>query len=156
MASEQVAVSTDVDAPPDRVYRLISDLPRMGEWSPECVRCDWVGGATGPVVCARFKGGNRRGIYRWSTTGEVVAAEPDRELAFDVSFLGLPVARWRYTVDPGPAGGSRITETWEDRRGRAMRVIGVVGTGVRDRVAHNTDGMRETLDRIKAAAESTK
>jgi uncharacterized protein YndB with AHSA1/START domain len=149
-----VSVSVDVDAPPERVYDLVSDLPRMGEWSPECVRCDWVGGATGPAPGARFKGRNRRGIYRWSTNGEVVDVEPGRGLAFDVSFLGLPVARWRYTIEPLGDGRSRVTETWEERRGRLMKVIGAAGTGVRDRETHNTAGMEETLQRIKLAAEA--
>jgi len=153
MEPEHVAVSTEVEATPERIYGLVSDLPRMGEWSPECVRCDWVGGARGAAVGARFKGRNRRGLYRWSTNGEVVAADPDSEIAFDVSFLGMPVARWRYTIEHAGPGRTRVTETWEDRRGRAMRVIGVAGTGVRDRAAHNRAGMVETLERIKLTAE---
>ena len=41
-------VTIDVSAPPERVYGLISDITRMGEWSPECRRCEWIDGATGP------------------------------------------------------------------------------------------------------------
>ena len=147
-------VTVEIAASPERVYELISDVTRMGEWSPECVRCDWLGGATGPAPGARFKGRNRRGIYRWSTNGEVVEVEPGRSLAFDVSFLGLPVARWRYTIEPLGNERARVTETWEDRRGRVMKVVGTAGTGVRDRENHNRAGMEETLQRIKAAAEA--
>lgn len=148
------SVSVDVDAPAANVYDLVSDLPRMGDWSPECRRCDWVGGATAATPGARFKGRNRRGVYRWSTNGEIVEAEHGRHLAFDISFLGMPVARWRYSVEDAGDGRSRLTETWEDRRGGLMRVIGTVGTGVRDRERHNIQSMQETLQRIKAAAEA--
>jgi uncharacterized protein YndB with AHSA1/START domain len=148
------SVSIHVDAPPETVYALVSDLPRMGEWSPECRRCEWRGGASGAVVGARFKGHNRIGWRRWSTKGEVVAAEPGRELAWDVrSVFGLPVARWRYVLQPEAAGGTEVTETMEDHRGRTIKVLGTLVSGVRDRSAHNTEGMKATLARIKAEAE---
>ncbi len=151
--AETAEVTTRVDASPETVWRLVSDLPRMGEWSPECVRCEWLDGATGPAVGARFKGHNRRGARRWSTTGRIVAADPGRELAWDVtSVFGLPVARWRYRIRPVD-GGSELTESTEDQRGVVMHVLGLLATGVRDRKSHNTDGMRATLDRIKTAAE---
>ena len=41
------SVSERVSAAPEAVWALVADVPRMGEWSPECVRCEWVGGATG-------------------------------------------------------------------------------------------------------------
>ena len=148
------AVSVHVDAPPDVVYALVSDLPRMGEWSPECQRCDWLDGASAAKVGARFKGRNRIGWRRWSTKGEVVAAEPGRELAWDVrSVFNLPVARWRYVLQPKAEGGTDVTESMEDQRGRLITVLGTLVSGVRDRSSHNTEGMRETLQRIKAEAE---
>ncbi|MEP7191775.1 MAG: SRPBCC family protein, partial [Actinomycetota bacterium] len=33
--------SLTVAAPADLVYGLVADLPRMGEWSPECERVTW-------------------------------------------------------------------------------------------------------------------
>ena len=33
-----------ISASPDRIYQLVSDLPRMGQWSPECERVGWLGG----------------------------------------------------------------------------------------------------------------
>ena len=143
-----------VDAPPDAVYALVSDLPRMGEWSPECQRCDWLGGASAATVGARFKGHNRIGWRRWSTKGEVVVAEPGRELAWDVkSVFNLPVARWRYVLQPKAEGGTEVTESMEDQRGRLIKVLGTLVSGVGDRAAHNTEGMRATLQRIKTEAE---
>jgi hypothetical protein len=49
-----------IDAKPAELYDLVTDVTRMGEWSPECVRCVWLDGATGPAVGARFRGSNRR------------------------------------------------------------------------------------------------
>ena len=153
--SETLSVSIDVAAPPEVVYRLVSDLPRMGEWSPENVGCRWLGGATGPEVGARFKGRNRRGWRRWSTTGTVVAAVPGREIAWDVtSVFGLPVARWGYRIEPSGDAASTVTETFEDRRGGVMHVLGRLASGVGDRPSHNEAGMRATLDKVKATAEA--
>lgn len=147
-------VSIEVGAPAERVYGLVSDLPRMGEWSPECVKCTWRGGASGAAPGARFTGHNRLGRRRWRTNGRVVAAEPSRELMFDISSVGLPVARWSYVIEPTGDGSCRVTERWEDRRGRLITWLGTAFTGVSDRQGHNTEGMRATLERIKAEAEA--
>lgn len=146
--------SIRVNAPAERVYGLVSDLPRMGEWSPECVKCVWKGGADHAEPGARFKGYNRRGWRRWSTNGEVVAAAPGRELSFDISALGLPAARWTYVIEPAGEGACRVTERWEDQRGRLITWLGTIGTGVSDRATHNEAGMQATLARIKAEAEA--
>lgn len=149
-----VSRSIEINAPASRVYALVSDLPRMGEWSPECYRCDWRNGATEAAVGARFTGRNRRGLARWSTTGEVVAADRDRQIAFDVTFVGIPIARWRYEIEPIGADRVRLTETWEDRRRPPMHILGALGSGVRDRATHNAAGMEATLQRLKEAAEA--
>jgi uncharacterized protein YndB with AHSA1/START domain len=49
-------VSVEIAAPPDAVYDLIADVTRMGEWSPECVRCRWLDGAQEARPGARFRG----------------------------------------------------------------------------------------------------
>ena len=148
------SVSIHVDAPPEAVYALVSDLPRMGEWSPECERCEWLDGATAASQGARFRGHNRRGWRRWSTKGEVVVAEPGREMAWDVrSVFNLPVARWRYVMQPLSEGGTEVTESTEDKRGIVMHILGRLATGVGDRASHNEAGMRATLQRIKSEAE---
>jgi uncharacterized protein YndB with AHSA1/START domain len=149
-------VSVQVAASPEAIYALVSDLPRMGEWSPECYRCTWLGGATEAVEGARFKGFNRRGVRRWTTHGTVVTAKPGEELAFDVSSVAnLPVARWRYRITPHADGTCTLTEVWEDRRGGVMKFLGAAASGVSDRKAHNVEGMRATLERVKATAEAS-
>jgi hypothetical protein len=156
--SKHVAVSVDVAASPEVVWGLISDLSRMGEWSPECTGVDWKGaspGPAGPSVGAVFKGRNRIGIRRWSSRGTIVSAEPNRRIAWDTSALGLPGARWSYSIEP-TAGGCRVNESWDDKRGAILNVIGPLATGVKDRASHNEAGMRATLERLKAAAEAPK
>ena len=71
----QTAASRDIAAPAEDVWALVSDLPRMGQWSPENKGGKWVKGATGPELGAVFKGSNKNGIRRWSTTVIVVACE---------------------------------------------------------------------------------
>ena len=70
------AVTRDIAAPAEKVWALVSDLPRMGEWSPENAGGTWAKGATGPALGAVFKGTNKNGFRRWSTTVTVVACEP--------------------------------------------------------------------------------
>ena len=65
--AEPVSVSREVAAPPEEVWALVSDLTRMGEWSPEARGGRWAGGTDGPSVGAVFKGRNRNGRYRWRT-----------------------------------------------------------------------------------------
>ena len=61
------AASRDIAAPAEKVWELVADLPRMGEWSPENAGGKWMNGSTGPALGAVFKGNNRNGIRRWST-----------------------------------------------------------------------------------------
>ena len=79
------SAETVVDAAPERLYDLVADLPRMGEWSPECQRVEWEDGADGPAVGATFVGHNKggpRGLMKWSRRGRVLVAEPGREFSF--------------------------------------------------------------------------
>src|SRR5277367_6047983 len=66
------AASRDIAAPAEKVWALVSDLPRMGEWSPENAGGKWVKGATGPALGSVFQGANKNGFRRWSTTVTVV------------------------------------------------------------------------------------
>lgn len=151
--TEQVHVTQDIDAPPEVVWAMISDVTRMGEWSPENEGAVWGKGVTGPVPGAKFKGTNRNGSKTWSTDAHVVDAEPGRRFSFRVTALGLKVALWSYDIEPTDTG-CRVTETWTDERGRIAAVFGGPVSGVKDRVAHNRAGMEQTLQGLKAAAES--
>lgn len=140
-------VERHVDAVPESLYELVSDVTRMGEWSPETTSCRWVGASGGAAVGARFRGSNRNGWRRWSTTCTVVAADPGRRFAFDVVFAGVPIAHWSYEFAPEGAG-CRVVESWEDRRPMPFRRIDPVVMGIADRVEHNRVNMERTLEAL--------
>lgn len=150
---DEVSVEEHISANPEVVYELVSDVTRMGEWSPETNSCRWVGGAGGATVGARFKGSNRHGWHRWSTTCKVTAAEPGKQFGFDVDLLGIPVARWEYDIY-SEDDGCRVTERWTDRRPAWLVKVSPLATGVDDRAGHNRATMTETLSRLRRTAES--
>jgi hypothetical protein len=152
--TNQVSVHLDMEAPAHTVWELVSDITRMGEWSPESTGGVWQKGATGPTVGARFKGKNRRGARSWSTACEVTECEPGTTFAFRVTAVGLKVATWRYDIEPTPTG-CRVTETWIDERGALAKALGKPVSGVADRADHNRSGMDETLRRLSQAAGSS-
>lgn len=147
-----VEVSTDIAAEAAQVWAMVSDVTRMGEWSPETRSCRWLGGATGPAVGARFKGSNSYRLRRWSTTCTVTEATPGERFAFDVDYAGLPISHWSYTFTPAGAT-TRVVETWTDRRPGWMRALSGPVMGVADRNDHNRQGMEQTLAALKSAAE---
>jgi len=152
--TEQVSVTREIGAPAERVWAMVADVTRMGEWSPENQGGEWQGGATGPAPGASFVGKNVNGKKQWATVATVVDADPGRRFAFRVKAKGFKVAEWRYEFEP-TATGCRVTETWIDQRGSIARVLGKPVSGVDDRAAHNRAGMEQTLERLAAVAEST-
>ena len=151
--ADQVSVTREVAAPPQRVYELVSDVTQMGRWSPETESCEWLGDPRGPEVGARFRGRNALGSKRWATVSTVVAAEPGRRFAFETKGGPFKVARWEYRIEP-TEDGCRVTETWTDQRGRVITVLGKRVSGVDDRATHNRTGMEQTLERLAEAAET--
>jgi hypothetical protein len=152
-SSDEVTVA--VAASPDRVYDLVSDVTRMGEWSPECHRCEWTGGSTGPRVGARFKARNKRGLLRWSNTPTVVVAEPGREFAFSRTAFGAGEYVWSYVMSARPDGGTDLTESYRAVRPESRLVsafVGLLTPG--DEATHLRNSMTETLERIRAVAEA--
>jgi uncharacterized protein YndB with AHSA1/START domain len=149
-----IEVSQTITASPEQVYELVADLPRMGEWSPECADCEWLDGVDEARTGARFKGKNENGRRRWQTVCTVIVAERGHELAWEARAFGRPVALWRYRFTPDGADGTVVTESTEDRRGIIFRMFGNAASGVSDRRTHNAETMRVTLDRLKSTAES--
>jgi uncharacterized protein YndB with AHSA1/START domain len=148
-------VSTFVDAPPERVWHMVADVTRMGEWSPVCRRCEWLDAATGPEVGARFRGHNRQGPLMWSTVCEVTAADPGRVFEFRVidgtfafGFRGKEMTRWRYAFEPEGIG-TRVTESYDIKAFPPLLRPSSFLLKRQDREG----GMRTTLDRLRKAAE---
>ena len=151
MREPDVSVSTTVARDPVVVWTAVADPGRIASWSPEASAARTA--TAGPLaVGARFTGSNANRWWRWSTQCVVVESLRGAAFAFDVSYLGLAVARWRYLIEPADEG-CVVTELWWDRRGLPVKAIGIVGTGVVDRRAHNTETMRQTLAALKADLE---
>ncbi|MGH3346581.1 MAG: SRPBCC family protein [Nocardioides sp.] len=142
--------SVEIAAAPERVWTLVTDLPRMASWSPQVVRT---------LVRAPVRAGtravnlNRRLLLVWPTTSKVVRFEPHREFAFRVVENG---AVWSFSLAP-TATGTRLTQRREVPDGLTafsrLFTRGFLG-GREVFTAELCAGMRETLDRLKADAEA--
>lgn len=152
--AETVTVEREIEAPPEKVWSLISDVERMGEWSPETESCEWVRQATAAESGACFKGHNRLGARKWTTSCVITDCEPGRSFGFLVKVGPFDVARWLYLLEPTDAG-CRVLERWTERRNAVAKVVGRLATGVTDRAEHNRSGMEATLERLAEIAEST-
>jgi hypothetical protein len=142
-----------VDASADCIYDLVADMPRMGEWSPECQRVDWVEPTTSPVCDARFVGHNRSGpfgLMRWSRKGRVLTADRGREFAFTTEEGGREGVVWRYRFEPAGTQ-TRVTESYEVHSIPAWARIVDVPTNRHGALLKN---MRHTLEQLKVAAEA--
>lgn len=152
----EVEVARVIAATPEELYDIVSDLPAMGDLSPENTGGTWADGATGPAVGAKLRGKNRRGWRRWPTTATVLEAERGRAFSFRVDVGPMKIARWGYRFEP-VEGGTRVTETWDDPRDWLARFVGLVVSGVSDRATHNRGTMEVTLANLaNAVEESTK
>lgn len=147
---KEVHVVREVAVPPARVWSLVTDLPRMGEWSPENRGGEWAGGATGPSVGARFRGRNTNGKRSWSTVVRVTACDEPTRFVFALRVFGVNWCDWVWEISPTPAGSS-IKHSWIDHRGGTAVWLGRVVSGVADRARHNRKNMEATMDRLVAA-----
>ena len=155
-----VDVEIRVDAPPDRVWALVCDLGRMGEWSPENLGGSWLDGAQGPGPGARFRGRNRHeAIGEWETVAVVERFDEGRVLGWRIGEDPRPGARWSFEIVPdgdgcllrqhfelggGPTGLTPAIERMPDKEERI----------VARRIQEHDANMRATLAGIKRAAES--
>ncbi|MBX7433503.1 SRPBCC family protein [Mycobacterium sp. Y57] len=142
-----------VAVPPDELYVLVSDVTRMGQWSPICRACWWDDGA-GPTVGAWFTGRNEIPGRTWETRSQVVAADPGRAFAWEVNDGWV---FWGYEFE-AQQGGTRLTENWEFLpKGLAgfREVFGAAADAeIEKRRAAAETGIPATLAAIKKTAES--
>ncbi|MCA0435847.1 MAG: SRPBCC family protein [Actinobacteria bacterium] len=102
--------SIEINAPPETVYDLVTDVSRTGQWSPVCKE-SWYKDGGGPRVGAVIVGKNVTPQREWQTESEVVAADRPRAFAWVVNGN---VARWGYELEPLDDGArTRLTESWE-------------------------------------------
>jgi hypothetical protein len=143
-----------MNASPDAIWELVSDVTRIGRYSPETFEAEWLDGATGPAVGATFRGHvkrNQKGPTYW-TTCTVVASEPGKEFAFAVGpTLEKALNTWRYVIEPKD-GGAEVTESFTLKPTALLRVYWALLGWTRGKT--NRNGMRTTLERIKAEVEA--
>jgi uncharacterized protein YndB with AHSA1/START domain len=152
MSAPMATASLDIAAAPQVVYAHITDLDALAEMAAETTDIRWrKGSAAAPG--AVFRGSNRNGWRRWTTTCTVTDAEPGRRFAFEVTHTSVPVSRWQYDIEPA-GDGCRVTESMWDRRPGWFARFGPLATGVGDRRAANAENIRATLARLKARVES--
>jgi hypothetical protein len=142
-----------IAAPAERIWAMLADVTRMPEWSPECIRCQWLDEAAGPRVGAAFRGWNRLPMVgTWTSLNTIVACDPGRELAWAVGKDPAdPNTRWQYSLS-GAGDGTDVTERYE-----MLREPGIVRVYYRlsGRSRRLERAMEHTLRRLKASAEQS-
>ena len=145
-------VSRDIAASPDVVFAALSDITRMGEWSPETHAAEWNEGFSGPELGAKFTGHNRNGEFEWTTEAQIVDLVAGELFTFDCMVADFVYATWGYRIE-ATESGCRVTERWQDLRPDEIKAMGAAISGVEDRVVHNRVGMEATLAALAAAVE---
>jgi len=147
--SESIVIA----ATPEALYDVVSDVTRMGQWSPVCRACWWDEG-DGPRAGAWFTGRNSTPDRTWETRSQVAVAERGREFTF---LVGGSLVRWTYTFAPAE-GGTRLTESWEFLPAGiarfAERYGGEADAQIADRASAARTGIPATLAAIKNSVEA--
>ena len=141
-----------INRPVAEVFAAISDITRMGEWSPECVAGRWVAPATGPEVGAVFEGDNVAAVgpvtlKKWTTSSKVTACEPGTVF----EFVAEEYTTWRYEMTEQD-GATTVTESFSFPPYEGWQRFVYSTLMHRDRSM--VKGMNKTLARIKASLES--
>jgi len=145
-----------IDASPEALYALVADVTRAPEITPDIVSVDWLDGATGPAVGARFKAINHQGRGpNWSNKPVITALEPGRAISWARTEPFAGTVEWRYRFEP-EGTGTRVTETYEVTK--PLRLMGwfIIGTlyGLKDRQGEMRASMLGTLDRLAELTEA--
>lgn len=148
MAAPLLEASTEIKATPEKVWAVVSDLQRMGEWSPQCRKVIVRGG--GPVTLGtKTINVNKRGLLVWPTTAKVVRFEENKEIAYRITENG---SIWSFTITPSE-NGVKLTERREapnNTKKVSQVLINVAMGGEKPFDAELVDGMNQTLGKIKA------
>ena len=147
------SVTVHMNATPEAIWAVVSDITRTGEFSPETFEAEWLDGATGPAVGARFRGHvnrNNKGVKYW-TVCQVSSCEPGRSFAFEVLTGGKALNTWTYAMVPA-GGGTDVTESFRLTPTLPIRIYWALLGWARGKT--NRAGMRTTLNRLKAVVEA--
>ena len=151
-ADRELRAETTIDAPPEAVWRVLGDVRRMPELSPELVRMiPLKKGGLRPGQW--YLGLNRRKAVIWPTRSVVAEVEPGGKVAWDTKSSG---ARWIWELTP-EGTGTRVVHRRPVPKGLtpvsfvfAKAFLGGVGGHADELEA----GMAESVARLKAAVEN--
>jgi uncharacterized protein YndB with AHSA1/START domain len=152
-ARVQDSVTVHINASPQQCWDIVTDITRIGEWSTEVFEQEWLDGATGPAVGARFRGHvkrNGRGPIYWSTC-TITECVPGEVFTFTVGIGKNVVNTWSYRF-VATDGGTDVTESYRLTPGLGTKVFVAIAGGRRNNT--NVEGMKATLAGVKAAAEA--
>ena len=145
-------MTVHMNAPAKQIWDLVSDVTRIGSYSPETFEAEWLDGANGPAVGAKFRGHvkrNGKGPIYW-TTCTVRECEPDEVFSFGVGPSDKPLNIWSYRLEPA-GDGTDVTESFKLADKALLRLYWALLGWARGKT--NREGMRTTLERIKAEVE---
>jgi Polyketide cyclase / dehydrase and lipid transport len=155
-----VQVQTWIDASPQRVWELVSDIQLMPTMSQELQSIEWLDGATEPAVGAKFVGHSKHeALGEWSTTSHVIEYEPERAFAWAVENPADPTAVWRFRLEPKD-GGTELSEWMQMGPARSGLSFAIDRMPDKEqkivfvRMREFEQNMAFTLQQIKKLAES--
>lgn len=155
-----VQVQTWIDASPQRVWELVSDIELMPTMSQELQSIEWLDGVTRPAVGSRFVGHSaHEALGEWATTSEVIECEPERVFAWAVQDSANPTAIWRFRLEPRD-GGTELSQWMQMGPARSGLSLAIDRMPEKEqkivfvRMREFEQNMAFTLQQIKKLAES--
>ncbi|MCA1188570.1 MULTISPECIES: SRPBCC family protein [unclassified Saccharopolyspora] len=151
---------TWIDATPEQVWPVVSDIALLPAASTELQAVEWLDGAAGPRLGARFHGHNRNDLLgEWTTTSHVVECEPGRAFGWAVADPEDPIATWRFALAPRDGGTDleyavRLGTHRSGLTAAIERKPEAEEEFVRRRLGDLERNMTATLDHLKRLAEA--
>src|SRR6201996_7802001 len=159
--SPVVAAEIGIDAPPERVWDLVSEIALMAELSSELQEVTWLDGVTGPAVGHRFTGRNTHpAMGEWETVSTVTECDPPHRFAWAVGDPAHPSATWRFTLKPD-GEGTRLEQWYQMGPARSGLNIAIDAMPDKEqkivfvRMREHETGMRHNLAEIKERPNGT-
>lgn len=143
-------VHADLPATPEQVWQVLTDVPRIGEWSHECHTAKWLDGADQAAVGARFRGTSKARFARWSRPCTITALDTDQCFTYRTSGgIQRDATEWIFTLEPTD-DGCRITQSYEIIS--LPRATEWVISKVLPEHIDRSQALREDLERLGAVA----
>ncbi len=149
IASEHASI--EIEATPESVYDLLSDITRMGEWSPEATGGRWLDGGSGQVG-DWFEGTNQSGERQWERSCEVAEASRGQAFTFVVNGVAENCTWWSYEMEPNGSGTTLTERWWVVNKTPAMQAF--TDEQIQGRIEFTRSMLSDTLASLKRAAEA--